>query len=77
VRGNGCREDMSFWIPVFLAQADGQEKTLFVVTPLNILGEQNLESLVGEMGLSAVAVSKENAKKATFAVSAPQLARFK
>jgi ATP-dependent DNA helicase RecQ len=64
----GAGKTLSFWIPLLMAQEDGQEKTSFVVTPLNLLGEQNVK-ILKEAGLPAIAVSKENAKEETFKVS--------
>ena len=36
---------LSFWIPLLMAQEDGKDKMSFVVTPLNLLGEQNVSIL--------------------------------
>ena len=40
---------------------------IFVVTPLNLLGKQNVEAL-DNAALHAIAVSSENANPATFKV---------
>ena len=39
----------------------------FVVTPLNLLAEQNVNSLA-KVGISAIAVTRENASTQTFKV---------
>ena len=51
-----------------MAQEDGKDKMSFVVTPLNLLGKQNVKVLK-EAGLPAFAVSKETANQKTFKVS--------
>ena len=64
----GAGKTLSFWIPLLIALAEGKDKLMFVVTPLNVLGKQN-ESILREAGLPAVAVSAENANEETFNVS--------
>jgi superfamily II DNA helicase RecQ len=59
---------MSFWIPLLMALEDGHDKMTVVVTPLNLLGKQNVKVLE-EGGLTAIAVSKDNASRDTFDVS--------
>jgi hypothetical protein len=51
-----------------MALEDGEDKMSIVVTPLNLLGKQNVQVLK-EAGLSAIAVSKDNANSQTFQVS--------
>lgn len=63
----GAGKTLSFWIALLMAQADGEDKMIFVVTPLNLLGKQNVASLENA-GLSAIAVSSENASPAVFKV---------
>ena len=48
-----------------MALEDKKDKMSFVVTPLNLLGKQNVKVLE-VAGLPAVAVSKEAANKKTF-----------
>ena len=55
-------------MPLLMAQEDGKDKMSFVVTPLNLLGKQNV-SILEKAGLPAVAVSKETANTKTFKVS--------
>ena len=62
----GAGKTLSFWIPLLIALAEGKDKLMLVVTPLN--GKQN-ESILREAGLLAVAVSAENANEETFNVS--------
>ena len=57
-----------FWLPLLMALEDGHDKISFVVTPLNLLGKQNQHELE-KVGLSAIAVSSENANDQTFKVS--------
>ena len=54
-----CQED-TFLLGT--AQEDGKDKMSFVVTPLNLLGKQNV-NVLEEAGLSAAAVSKETTSK--------------
>ena len=63
----GAGKTLSFWIPLLMALEDGKDKMSFVVTPLNLLGKQNV-MVLEEAGLPAVAVSKETANKKTFKV---------
>ena len=58
---------LSFWIPLLMALEEGLDKMTIVVTPLNLLGKQNVQ-LLENAGLSAVAVSRENANPETFRV---------
>jgi hypothetical protein len=46
---------------------DREDKMVFVVTPLNLLGKQNVEVL-HKAGLSVISVSSENANLVTFKV---------
>jgi superfamily II DNA/RNA helicase len=64
----GAGKTMSFWIPLLMALEDGEDKMSIVVTPLNLLGKQNVKVLE-EAGLPAISVSKENADTETFQVS--------
>ena len=64
----GAGKTLSFWIPLLMAQEDGKDKMSFVVTPLNLLGKQNVKALE-EASLPTVAVSKETANQKTFKVS--------
>jgi len=63
----GAGKTLTFWIPLLMALEDGIEAVVFVVTPLNLLGEQNVNSLA-KVGISAMAVSRENANTRTFKV---------
>ena len=63
----GAGKTLSFWIPLLMALAEGKDKMTFVVTPLNLLGKQNVQELE-RAGLSAIAVTSENANASTFKV---------
>jgi len=63
----GAGKTLSFWIPLLMALEDGLDKMTIVVTPLNLLGKQNVQVLE-KAGLSAVAISRENANPETFKV---------
>lgn len=41
----GAGKTLSFWIPLLMALEEGKDKMTFVVTPLNLLGKQNVDSL--------------------------------
>jgi superfamily II DNA helicase RecQ len=64
----GAGKTLSFWIPLLMALEDGRDKMSIVVTPLNLLGKQNVKELE-KAGLAAIAVSGENANADTFQVS--------
>ncbi|KAJ8515415.1 hypothetical protein ONZ45_g7145 [Pleurotus djamor] len=55
----GAGKTLSFWIPLLMAKADGLQRMSFVITPLNVLGEQNAREL-GLAGIRAVAVNGKN-----------------
>ncbi|KAF8154631.1 P-loop containing nucleoside triphosphate hydrolase protein [Crassisporium funariophilum] len=61
----GAGKTLSFWIPLLMALEEGKDKLTFVVTPLNLLGKQNIDSLA-EAGLIGIAVSSENNNLQTF-----------
>jgi hypothetical protein len=50
-----------------MALEDREDKMVFVVTPLNLLGKQNVKAL-DKAGLSAISVSSENVNPATLKV---------
>jgi len=63
----GAGKTLSFWIPLLMALKDGLDPMVIVVTPLNLLGKQNVDSLA-KMNLPAVAVDGQNASAETFRV---------
>lgn len=65
----GAGKTLSFWLPIAMSMEEGEEKISVVVTPLNLLGKQNESQLV-EAGIPAIAVSRLNARRETFKVSA-------
>jgi superfamily II DNA helicase RecQ len=69
VAATGAGKTLTFLIPPLMAIEDGLlDKISFIVTPLNLLGKQN-ERQLKEVGISAIAVSKDNACDETFKVS--------
>ena len=67
VAATGARKTLSFWIALLMALEEGEDNMIIVVMPLNLLGKQNVETL-DKAGLSAIAISSENANPATFKV---------
>ena len=65
--GAAAGKTLSCWIALLMALEEGEDKMIFVVTPLNLLGKQNVKAL-DKARLSAIAVSSENANTATFKV---------
>jgi superfamily II DNA helicase RecQ len=63
----GAGKTLSFWIPLLMARYEGKDKITFVVTPLNLLGKQNVDELK-EVGIAAIAVSSENNNVRSFRV---------
>ena len=63
----GAGKTLSFWIALLMALEEGEDKMIFVVTPLNLLGKQNVDSL-SRAGLCAISVSSENANAAVYKV---------
>ncbi|KAF8335503.1 P-loop containing nucleoside triphosphate hydrolase protein [Amanita rubescens] len=51
----GFGKTLTFWIPLLMAMEEGYDKLSIVVTPLNLLGKQNVE-ILNKAKLSAVAV---------------------
>ena len=45
IAATGSGKTLSFWIPLLMALEDGEDKMIIVVTPLNILGKQNVNLL--------------------------------
>ena len=63
IAATGSGKTLAFWMPL-LFNGDGIQ---IVVTPLNILGKQNVESLA-KMGIQGITVTAENATMQTFKV---------
>ena len=56
----GFGKTLTFWIPLVMAIEEGyDDKLVIVVTPLNLLGRQNVEVL-NKAGLPAVAVDRNS-----------------
>ena len=64
----GFGKTLTFWIPLLMALEEGLDKVVFIVTPLNLLGKQNVESL-GEMGIPAVGVDGQSMNEKVLRVS--------
>ena len=64
IAATGSGKTLTFWMPL-LFKKDGIQ---IVITPLNILGKQSVDSLAG-MGIQGVTVTAENATRQTFKVS--------
>lgn len=61
ISATGSGKTLSFWIPLLMAIEEGQTDAMTVViTPLNMLGQQNVEDL-NAAGISAIAVNADNA----------------
>ncbi|KAH9951073.1 P-loop containing nucleoside triphosphate hydrolase protein [Amylocystis lapponica] len=72
VAATGSGKTLSFWIPLLMALEDGEDKMIIVVTPLNILGKQNVD-LLQVAGISSTAIDATNASAEVFqAVEAGQ-----
>lgn len=65
----GAGKTLTFWIPLLMALEDGmKDPMVIIVTPLNLLSEQNIASLA-KVNIPAVAVSRETASAELFKVS--------
>lgn len=67
IAATGSGKTLSFWIPLLMALEDGEDKMIIVVTPLNILGKQNV-TLLAAAGISGIAIDGRNATDKTFTV---------
>ena len=63
----GAGKTLLCWISLFMAIKDDIDAMVIVITPLKLLGKQNVESS-GKMGLTGVAVD-ESANAKTFKVN--------
>jgi ATP-dependent DNA helicase RecQ len=63
ISATGSGKTLTFWMPL-LFMPDGIQ---IVVTPLNILGKQNVDTLA-KVGINAVSVTADTATAATFQV---------
>jgi len=64
IAGTGMGKTLTFWMPLLFRSGGVQ----IVVTPLNLLGKQNVASLA-KAGIRAIAISSETAIPANFQVS--------
>ncbi|KAJ8503631.1 hypothetical protein ONZ45_g10688 [Pleurotus djamor] len=57
--GTGAGKTLTFWIPLLMGLEDGRPgSVIIIVTPLNILGQQNASELTS-LGIPAVAINGE------------------
>jgi superfamily II DNA helicase RecQ len=63
IAATGSGKTLTFWMPLLFKN----EGIQIIVTPLNILGKQNIDSLTA-CGIRGVTVTAENATKYTFKV---------
>jgi superfamily II DNA helicase RecQ len=63
IAATGSGKTLTFWMPL-LFKKDGIQ---IVVTPLNILGKQNVNNLA-KLGIQGITVTAENATTQTFKV---------
>ena len=64
IAATGVGKSLTFWMPLLFDKGGIQ----VVVTPLNILGDQNINDLKAR-GVSGTAISAENATKQNFEVN--------
>ncbi|KZT21810.1 hypothetical protein NEOLEDRAFT_721112 [Neolentinus lepideus HHB14362 ss-1] len=60
IAATGFGKTLSFWIPLLMVLEDGENKCIIIVTPLNLLGQQNIE-LLEKAGMTGVAVDGHTA----------------
>ena len=70
--GNGVWKTLTFWMPLLFVP----EAIQIVVTPLNILGKKNVETLA-KVGIKAISITAETATAENFRVSILSSARNK
>ncbi|KAF8984279.1 hypothetical protein BDQ17DRAFT_1260894, partial [Cyathus striatus] len=61
----GAGKTLSFWILLLMALEEEHDKMSIVVTPLNLLGKQNVEMLE-KAGISTISVTKKDANSSMF-----------
>ncbi|EPQ54869.1 P-loop containing nucleoside triphosphate hydrolase protein [Gloeophyllum trabeum ATCC 11539] len=65
VAATGFGKTLAFWTPLLMAMADGEDRCIIVVSPLNLLGRQNVQ-LLEDAGLKGVAIEAKTATAKTF-----------
>ncbi|GBE79278.1 hypothetical protein SCP_0204760 [Sparassis crispa] len=65
IAATGFGKTLSFWIPLLMALEDGEDKLIIIVTPLNILGKQNV-NLLQRANIQAMAIDARNATNEVF-----------
>ena len=63
IAATGSGKTLTFWMPLLFSQ----EGIQIVVTPLNILGEQNVQTLT-KLGIKGISMTAETATKENFKV---------
>jgi len=61
ISATGSGKSLTFWMPLLFIP----EAVQIVITPLNILGKQNVETL-GKVGIQAIAITAESATAENF-----------
>ncbi|KAL6300823.1 P-loop containing nucleoside triphosphate hydrolase protein [Sparassis latifolia] len=65
VAPTGAGKTLSFWIGLLMVLEDKEDKLVIVVTPLNLLGKQNVDTLTSA-GISAIAIDAKTATDEVF-----------
>ncbi|PCH39772.1 nucleoside triphosphate hydrolase protein [Wolfiporia cocos MD-104 SS10] len=65
VAATGFSKTLSFWIPLLMALDDGKDIFIIIVTPLNLLGKQNV-NMLRSASIPSIAVNATNANSETF-----------
>ncbi|EPQ53958.1 P-loop containing nucleoside triphosphate hydrolase protein, partial [Gloeophyllum trabeum ATCC 11539] len=65
VAATGSGKTLSFWMPLLMALEEGEDKFIIIITPLNVLGKQNVE-ILAKAGISGVAIDSSNNTDETF-----------
>jgi superfamily II DNA helicase RecQ len=64
ISATGSGKLLTFWMPLLFVPGGIQ----IVIAPLNILGQQNVDTLA-KVGISAISITAESATKANFQVN--------
>lgn len=68
IAGTGMGKTLTFWLPLLFRPTGIQ----IVVTPLNQLGQQNVESLL-KVGIESISINADTATQENFRVSSTQV----
>lgn len=70
ISATGSGKSLTFWMPLLFVP----EGIQLVITPLNILGQQNVDTLA-KVGISGISITAETATEANFQVNLFQHSR--